>query len=300
MLTNSLGERPDGRWAAFEIGLVVSRQNGKGSLLEARELAGLFLLGERLIVHSAHEFPTSLEAFRRLVTLIDETPQLSKRVKRISNSHGEEGIELKTRQRIRFRTRTSRGARGFTADCVIFDEAMKIPRATHAAILPTLSARPNPQVWYTGSAVDQQSEEHGVVLSRIRERGIKGNDPSLAYFEWSLSDDLAAVTEAVADDPESWSKTNPALGIRITTDYVGHERAALDTRSFAVERLGVGDWPNTDESATRVIDPKLWAQAADPDSELDGPSFIAFDITPDRSSASYRRRWETGRTSSST
>ena len=50
----ALGERADGRWAAFEVGLVVSRQNGKGSILEARELAGLFLFGGRLILHSAH------------------------------------------------------------------------------------------------------------------------------------------------------------------------------------------------------------------------------------------------------
>ena len=41
VLTHSLGERPDGKWAAFEVGLVVPRQNGKGSILEARELAGL-------------------------------------------------------------------------------------------------------------------------------------------------------------------------------------------------------------------------------------------------------------------
>ena len=52
----ALGEDRDGRWAAFEVGLVVPRQNGKGSILEARELAGLFLFGEQLILHSAHEF----------------------------------------------------------------------------------------------------------------------------------------------------------------------------------------------------------------------------------------------------
>jgi phage terminase large subunit-like protein len=52
VLASALGERQDGQWAAFEVGLVVSRQNGKGAILEARELAGLFLLGERLLIHS--------------------------------------------------------------------------------------------------------------------------------------------------------------------------------------------------------------------------------------------------------
>lgn len=74
VLEHSLTERTDGRWAAFEVGLNVPRQNGKGSVLEARELAGLFLLGERLIIHSAHQFDTSLEAFRRLLFLIEDTP----------------------------------------------------------------------------------------------------------------------------------------------------------------------------------------------------------------------------------
>jgi hypothetical protein len=67
----------------------------------------------------------------------------------------------------------------------VLDEAMAIPEAMHGALLPTLSARPNPQVWYTGSAVDQEEMENGVVFARVRERAVKGEDPSLAYFGWS-------------------------------------------------------------------------------------------------------------------
>jgi hypothetical protein len=59
VLDRALGESKDGKWSAFEVGLVVPRQNGKGSILEARELAGLFLFDERLILHSAHEFETA-------------------------------------------------------------------------------------------------------------------------------------------------------------------------------------------------------------------------------------------------
>ncbi|AEK09394.1 terminase [Mycobacterium phage LittleE] len=57
------------KWAASSFGLVVSRQNGKGSILEALELAGLILFGERLIIHSAHEFKA----------LAIDTPILSER-----------------------------------------------------------------------------------------------------------------------------------------------------------------------------------------------------------------------------
>jgi hypothetical protein len=285
VLDRSLGERVDGQWAAFEVGLVCQRQNGKGGILEARELGGLFLLGEQLITHSAHQFDTSLEAFSRLLALIEQTPDLDRRVQRVSRSHGEEGITLKGGQRIRFRTRTKGGGRGFSGDCVILDEAMELPETALGALFPTLSARPNPQIWYTGTAVDQEIHDHGVVLARVRERGHRGDDPKLAYFEWSIdADSPDDVTQAVARDPEAWAQANPALGIRITPDYIAAEQRALAHRTFAVERLGVGDWPSTD-NVMHVIPLETWQALADPGSTIVGPVSFAFDVTPDRSRA---------------
>lgn len=286
VLANALGEKPDGKWAAFEVGVEVARQNGKGGLLEARELAGMFLLGERLIIHSAHEFPTSLEAFRRLLFLIEDTPDFDRRVKRVSRAHGEEGIELKGGQRIRFRTRTKGGGRGFSADCLILDEAMVIPEAMHGALLPTLSARPNPQVWYTGSAVDQESMDQGLVFARVRERAVKGGDPSLAYFGWSANaltpDD---VTAAMAEDPAEWAAANPGLGIRISLEHVAREQRSMDPRTFAVERLGVGDWPSPDVVKGQGLDLQAWDRLIDVESEAVDPVVLVFDIKPDRSAA---------------
>ena len=283
VLDVSLGERPDGKWAAFEVGLVVSRQNGKGGILEARELAGLFVLGERFIIHSAHQFDTSLEAFRRLLGLIEGVPEFDRRIKRVSRSHGEEGIELHGGQRIRFRTRTGGGGRGFTADGVILDEAMDIPARVQSALLPTLSARPNPQIWYTGSAVDQVSQENGVVFAKIRERGIAG-DRALAFFDWSADLELASITPAQASDPAHWAAANPALGIRISAEYVENEYASMIPRGFAVERLGVGDWPDTDTTG-RVIPLEAWEKVCGAH-KVDKPVVFAFDVNPKRTHGS--------------
>lgn len=285
VLAHSLAERDDGKWAAFEVGLVVSRQNGKGSILEARELAGLFLLGERLIIHSAHQFDTSLEAFRRLLALVEETPEFSRRVRRVSRSHGEEGIELKGGQRIRFRTRTKGGGRGFTSDCLILDEAMDLPEVAHGALLPTLSARPNPQVWYTGSAVDRNVHEHGIVFARVRERGLKGGDRGLAFFEWSVDVDEFAADPELASSPGAWAQANPGLGIRIAADHVALEQRSMDPHTFSVERLGVGDWPSTD-GLRRVISSEAWAALIDASSAPGDPLTFAIDVSPDRSFAS--------------
>ena len=212
VLREGLGERPDGKWSAPEVAVVCPRQNGKNAILEARELAGLFLLGERLIVHSAHQYDTSMEAYRRLKFLIENTPEFDRRVKRYINAHGTEGIELKGGQRIRFRTRTKGGGRGFSGDCVIFDEAMEFPEASLAAILPIVSAQPNPQIWYTGSAVDQLIHDNGVVLSRVRARGLSGTDERLAYFEWSVDAETPdAVTPEMAADLVLAASANPAV-----------------------------------------------------------------------------------------
>lgn len=287
VLEHSLAEKPDGKWAAFEVGVNVPRQNGKGSILEARELAGLFLLDERLIIHSAHQFDTSLEAFRRLLFLIEDTPELSRRVKRVSRAHGEEGIELTSGQRVRFRTRTKGGGRGFSGDCLILDEAMIIPESAHGALLPTLSARPNPQVWYAGSAVDQQVHVDGLVWARVRERGIAGDDDALAYFEWSAAESVlpSDVTAQMAEDRELWARANPTFGIRISPGHIDNERRSMDPRTFAVERLGIGDWPDTNPQAAQVIDWQTWSALTDRESKIVGPVAFSFDVAPDRSSA---------------
>src|SRR5258707_4865842 len=79
VLEHMLAEGADGLWLCYEILLIVARQNGKGSCLEARELGGLFLLHEPLIFHTAHRFDTSVRAFRRLRDLIEDVPDLDRR-----------------------------------------------------------------------------------------------------------------------------------------------------------------------------------------------------------------------------
>lgn len=281
VLERSLGERADGKYAAFEVGLVVPRQNGKGSVLEGRQLAGLFLLDERLQIHSAHQFDTSLEAFGRLLYLIENTPDLSRRVKRVSRSHGEEGIALTNGQRIRFRTRTKGGGRGFSCDTLYLDEAMILPETAHGALLPTLSARPNPQVWYSGSAVDQLVHEHGTVLARVRDRGVKGADSGLMYMEWS-ADSALDDAELVADNPDAWAQANPGLGIRISLEHIANEQRSMDPRTFAAERLGIGDWPALDVLDGELITRGMWKACEDVESVPLDPVCFSFDVTPSR------------------
>lgn len=275
------------RWAAFSVAVCAPRQNGKNAVLEMRELAGALLLGERLIVHSAHQADTGREAFRRMDDLIDANEWLSAEVRHVRRTNGFEAVEFRNGARIRFRTRTRVGGRGFSGSPLVFDEAMYLSEASMGSILPVASAQPDPQVWYAGSAVDQEIHDDAVVFARVRERALRGDTDRLAFFEWSHdADSPDEVTEEQAADPAVWAATNPAFGIRITPEYVLAERAELDPRTFAVERLGVGDWPATQAGEETVVDMGLWELCEDRLSELLDPVCFAYDVSPDRQWAS--------------
>jgi hypothetical protein len=290
-LFDILGEGPTGRWAAFEAAVLVARQNGKGGIFEARTLAGLFILHERLIMYSAHEFKTAAEMFRRIESLIDGTPAMRKRVKAVTRSKGEEGIELlptkrnPAGQRLRFMARSKSSGRGFTGDCNILDEAQNLPSAAVDALMPTMSAVPNPQLLYGLSAPDQDiaPAEH---MARVRRRALKGRDRSLVWLEWSADlcgDECPKVCGEHDDpaDPLVWAKTNPAMGRRISVDFTANEHASMDAKGFARERLSVGNWPVDADARWLVISEKTWRGLADVGSSADGRVAFAVDVTPD-------------------
>ncbi|SIC56224.1 phage terminase, large subunit, putative [Mycobacteroides abscessus subsp. abscessus] len=274
VLEHALGEREDGRWAAFEVGLPVPRQNGKSGIIEARILAGLFLFEEELIVYSAHEFKTAKEIMRR----VEYHLQKSGKKYKPNRSHGEEGFELPAdddhprARRVMFQSRTKAGGRGLSGDCVILDEAMIIKPEAVGTLMPTMAARPNPQIWYAGSAVDQEIHPHGFIFSAIRHRGVEGGktpgvEPRLCFMEWS------AEKGAKRSDPRVQAQANPAVGFRITLEYIADELRAMQhtPHIFDVERLGIGDWPQMTDAALRPIATQVWSDQADPAPALQGP-----------------------------
>jgi hypothetical protein len=319
-LTELCGTAPDGTWASFENYLVVSRQNGKNQILEVRELGGLFILGEKMLIHTAHEFKAATEHFRRVRDTVTNYDDLRRRVKSIVTSHGEEAIELKPAPtlifgsngrrvrrtvgaRLRFLARSRGSGRSFTADCVVYDEAMILSDEVVGASLPTMSAVANPQVIYTASAGYQDSVQLGSVRRRVQRR-----DPTLMGAEWSISphNDMCPRDEIRGrktnryitctrhddrDDPRAWAKANPALGNRIAFAHVAKEMASMSMTTFDRERLGVGDWPSED-AAWAVISEEHWQNCALPDpGGATRPVVFSFDVDPDMISATISSCW---------
>jgi phage terminase large subunit-like protein len=274
-LDQILGEHDDGRPSAFEACLIVPRQNGKGSVLEALSLAWLYLTEAPLILHSAHEFKTAAEAFRRLRALIQSAPHLARRVEKVTTAAGNEAIELTSGQRLRYVARSDKSAIGFTSGKLILDEAFAISAEEMAAMLPTLSTQREAQLVYTSSAGKTASSQ----LRGLRDRGRAGGDASLCYLEWGgrvecppdchheLADEACAL-----NDRSLWAASNPAWEIYredgtqgITRAYVENERRSLVQLpdKFGRERLGL--WDEADDAGRLVpLTVELWLSRAEP------------------------------------
>ncbi|MFF9215619.1 terminase [Streptomyces viridosporus] len=292
-LHHSLAEDEDGRWTSFEVVQNVTRQNGKGGFLEARQLAGVMLFGEKLVIHTAHEFKTAQESFRRLDQLIEGSYALSRRVKRVVRSHGEEGFEFLNGARIRFLARSGSSGRGFSSDLLVMDEAMSLRAAPIGALLPVMSARFNPQILYACSAgIGPESEQ----LALLRARALADTpepDESLTYLEWSAvlhtrecprDGDGRMVCEEHdgREDVRTWQRANPALGIRIREQAVRRELATMRPDLFDRERLGVGEYPEQAEETWQVIAEAAWRALKVPGSQPSDPVAFAVDTNPER------------------
>lgn len=295
VLRGALGERPDGRWSAFRTALVVPRQNGKNAILEARELAGLLLFGEKVIVHTAHEFKTANNSMIALMNRI-KACELIEYVRGGSGvdsdtdirdvdgfkTGNQPSITMKVNKKdhiLQFAARSSGSGRGFTGDLVVLDEAYALKSAEMAALLPTMSAKSisgNPQVWFTSSAGMPQSD----LLAGLREQGISGSADRLAYFEWSTDPDSDPL------DKDSWYEANPALGYRISEEYIQDEYdtflAADALEEFNRERRGI--WAKLGNES--VFAGGVWDGLTDEDSTPSDRLVFGVEIAGNRESAS--------------
>jgi hypothetical protein len=284
-LTTMLAVDADERWVCFEYCELVPRQNGKGAVLEARVLAGFLLFGEPLIMWTAHEYKTAIELFLRLKLLIRrliEAGEIDEDDVKVNHDNNGRGFELLAVQgellaeprRIRFIARSEGSGRGFSGELVIIDEAYAYTPEQQSALMPTMSARPNPQIVYASSP--PLKGDSGEILYSLRYRGDPSTprepgdesweqDDALAYRDWGLAGDLDNLDAIDLADRANWARTNPALGTRITWRFVEKEFRALVKRtpkSFARERLCVWPVEIKPRAIGGVIPDELWRDLA--------------------------------------
>jgi hypothetical protein len=301
---------PDGMWTAPEYAEWCARQNGKGDLLEARALAGLFLdlpHPEMLIGWSAHEYRTAMQAYRRLrdrirklgipepknsnIINIELNPDEWIQVKFV-NANGDEEVErLDTGQRIKFFARSKGAGRGFTGNVLLLDEVFAMTSDHQDAIAPTQLTIANAQTIYTSTPpLDGVT---GEIMYGLRERAETG-DPELAYRDWGaggyleeLDGDPKAdppIPAIEVDDQELWKATNPACASgRMPIKNIARYRRKAGKIGFSRETLCI--WPRRVRAAEDAVDRELWRYCADPDSVPGSVLVFALDVSPGATTA---------------
>jgi hypothetical protein len=280
-LRAGLGERRDGSWAASEVADFKGRQAGKNDTVKVRQGAGIDLFGERLIVHTAHEFATANEDFLRLVAIYEAFDDLRKQVQRIRYANGEQGIEFLSGARIKYRARTGGAGRGFAeVDLVIYDEAQHLQPEHLGASFPTMLANPNFQAWFCGSGGFASS----VLAWRLRRRALLGGGGRFAYTEntaqiITVHDDGKITLDAPLDLlDENVLLTHPGYAHgRVSRETMTTMHAALGAALFGREILNLWEPEPVSEADGPLA---AWADLADPASTIASHRSWALAVSP--------------------
>jgi hypothetical protein len=173
--------------------------------------------------------------------------------------------------------RSKSSGRGFSGDLNIIDETFAYTATQHAALMPTMSARKNPQIIYTSTP--PLDGDTGEVLFDLRKRALAGGDESFGYRDWGAAGCLDELAKIKLDDRAMWAQANPALGIRITEETIRRERRSLGQVEFARERCGI--WP-LQRTGGGIIDMDKWTALLHPGSIRSGECALGISIAPDR------------------
>jgi hypothetical protein len=258
-----LNQDDQGLWAAEEALLLVPRQNGKTAIIEARELVGIYVLHEKLCIHTAVLFGGARESYYRNKQKILNVPALEA-ITKFREGNDNLGITIKdtkeTRKmgivgnRIVYMARGTANVRGWSADVIVLDEAFALTDDIIAAVSLATSARRNPFIIHASSTGLEESD----TLLKIRERGLQ-KDPDMVFHEWcavAVNDEgeLDPEGEVDLDDEENYYMSNPALGYRISIKRCRKERNRYSDKVFGRERLGL--W--ADNAFRAVIPHRIW------------------------------------------
>jgi hypothetical protein len=143
LLAAGMRKGSDGKWAQFQVAL----PDGQDDVIRVRELAGMFLLGER-ILHVSARHAQSAEQARKMTETVLGKPDLARRVNQVSRVYGGELIGTWDAD-IRFMAQPCKT--GYSADLIVFGPGVRRDSRLYAALLPCMMTRPDPQIWMAGA-----------------------------------------------------------------------------------------------------------------------------------------------------
>ncbi|MEV8546242.1 terminase family protein [Streptomyces sp. NPDC051572] len=280
-----------GRFAHREVGLSVSRQQGKTELCLAAQVHRALAFPAQNIVYAAQ---TRNDARKRWEDEFWEKISGSAlaRYARIRKTNGNEAILWPgKRSRMGITANTERAAHGPPLDLGFIDEAFAHEDdRLEQAFSPAMLTRPMAQLWWASAGGTTKS----VWLNKKRETGraliealfaalaedLGAVRPSAAYFEWYAPEDMPR------DDPATWYATLPALGHTVTVDVIRSELEKMANDPSGFDRA----YLNRTRKPAPPSDPNVpkgkWPGLVDADSKANVDVALAIDVSQDRKRAS--------------
>lgn len=294
---NSYG--PGGQWLTLESCVVGPRQTtGKtGGIVLPSVCADLLTRrpdDPARCVWTSHRMKTTMDTFRDLSVIIEGSEEFSRRVARTSVKDDDAAVHFTNGSWIEFSARSPGAGRGLAAHVVVIDETLFFTSSMAGDLLPAMASIRNPRVLYASSAPKATSAH----LHDLMRRGRNG-DRTLVYVEYRAPGSLRTlpcevprcsherdVAGCALDDEALLRFANPGLlgprragMMRVLTAL----RRALPPVEYAREMLGYEEEP---EGGAETIPRSAWDARVDPESSIAGRRALAFDVAPDRGSAS--------------
>jgi phage terminase large subunit-like protein len=268
----TLKYKPDGRWGHPLIGIMLPRQQGKSTFMALRILFGIYCLGEKMHLATAHKLTTSSEIFFKVGQMIDDSHILQEGFSKKYESKGSQEIRFKNGARYLIRAGNS-AARGIAGpDVIHIDELREFDTEdVWSSMRFTQMSNKNPQAYFYSNA----GHANSVLLLKFRERGLAaaaGAEDSIGWFEWS------AEPGADVTDKEAWYQSNPSLG------HTVHEDNIKDSLSDREDIFRTEILCQFVSMINPVISEAEWKKCYDPEPKLDREkdTWMAIDLSPDR------------------
>jgi len=268
----TLKYKADGRWGHPLVGIMLPRQQGKSTFMALRILFGIYILGEKMHLATAHKLTTSSEIFFKVGQMIDDSHILQEGFSKKYESKGSQEIRFKNGARYLIRAGNS-AARGIAGpDVIHIDELREFDTEdVWSSMRFTQMSNKNPQAYFYSNA----GHANSVLLLKFRERGLAaaaGAEDSIGWFEWS------AEPGAEITDKEAWYQSNPSLG------HTVHEDNIKDSLSDREDIFRTEILCQFVSMINPVISEAEWKKCYDPEPKLDREkdTWMAIDLSPDR------------------
>ncbi|WP_181818968.1 terminase large subunit domain-containing protein [Rhodococcus sp. AG1013] len=279
-LIHALELNEDGTFRFKRVMLLVSRQNGKTTLIKALILWRLFVDGARTVIGAAQSLGDAEDVWEDVVTQAENVPALRKRMHKPKRVNGAKAMRLRSGGRYIVETLERDAGRGKTADLLFLDE-LREHKSWDAwnALSSTTLVPPRAQTVCASNAGDV----HSVVLRDLRGRAKTAIDTrmtdevTLGLFEWSAPDGCDI------DDWSARAQANPSLGYTLTPAALQADRETKTENGFRTENL----CQEVEQIQTGIIDAADWSALRDGRSRRAPGARIgvAVDVSWDRSRA---------------